>query len=97
MEPDVKFVGVKLEPGVKVKFPAEDDEGSMWTIHITQFALAHPSESGKNVITLINDDEEFVLGTLEKDRVEQFQVSWIICSLLREVNLPTIQLRGLRM
>ena len=74
MEPDVKFVGVKLEPGVKVRFPKEDEDNSMWTIHITQFALAHPAKPGKNVITLMNEEEEFVLGTLEANRCEQFQV-----------------------
>ena len=74
MEPDVKFVGVKLEPGVKVRFPTEDEDNSMWTIHITQFALAHPAKPGKNVITLINEEEDFVLGTLEANRCEQFQV-----------------------
>jgi hypothetical protein len=76
MEPDVSFVGVKLEPGVKTKLPVSLDlDNSIWTIHITQFALAHPAKSGKNVISLINlEEEEFVLGTLEKDRCEQFQV-----------------------
>lgn len=76
MEPDVSFVGVKLVPGKATKVGGTTNpENSIWTIHITQFALAAGAKQGKNTITIEQDDgESFALGTLERDRCEQFQV-----------------------
>ena len=52
-----------------------DSEHSIWTLHITQFALGKDPSPGRNTVSLISEaEEEFVLGTLEKDRCEQFQV-----------------------
>lgn len=79
MEPDVSFVGVKLLPGKLTNVGGSvNPESSIWTIHITQFALAAGAKPGKNTITLMQSDgESFALGTLEKDRCEQFQVTAI--------------------
>ena len=76
MEPDVSFVGVKLLPGKATRVGGTTNpESSIWTLHITQFALATGAKPGKNTITLSPDNgESFALGTLEKDRCEQFQV-----------------------
>ena len=76
MEPDVSFVGVKLLPGKLTKVGGiTNPESSIWTIHITQFALAPGAISGKNIVSIVQDDgESFALGTLEKDRCDQFQV-----------------------
>ena len=78
MEPEVSFVGVRLLPGkTKRVGGTANPESSIWTIHITQFALAAGAKPGKNTITLIQDNgESFALGTLEKDRCEQFQVCY---------------------
>lgn len=76
MEPDVSFVGVKLLPGKLTKVGGTTNpDSSIWTIHITQFALAAGAKAGKNIITLVESTgDSFALGTLEKDRCEQFQV-----------------------
>ena len=76
MEPEVSFVGAKLLPGKTTRVGGTSHpESSIWTLHITQFALAAGAKPGKNTITLIQDNaESFTLGTLEKDRCEQFQV-----------------------
>ena len=76
MEPEVSFVGVKLLPGKTTRVGATTSpESSIWTLHITQFALAAGAKPGKNTITLIQENgDSFALGTLERDRCEQFQV-----------------------
>lgn len=76
MEPDVSFVGVKLLPGKPTRVGGTNNpESSIWTLHITQFALAAGAKPGKNTITLTQEHgQSFALGTLEKDRCEQFQV-----------------------
>lgn len=76
MEPDVSFVGVKLLPGKEATVGGTaNPDSSFYTIHLTQFALTSAAKPGKNTITLIQDNgDSFALGTLEKDRCEQFQV-----------------------
>ena len=78
MEPDVHFVGLVLPGHGKSVSVNEktDSEHSIWTLHITQFALGKEPSPGRNTVSLISETgEEFVLGTLEKDRCEQFQVN----------------------
>lgn len=76
MEPDVSFEGIQLLPGKPVSVnDVEDSESRIWTLHITQFALAKNPKPGRNTVSIIKDDgRDYVLGTLEKGRCEQFQV-----------------------
>lgn len=76
MEPEVSLIGYKILPGSPVVVgDKEDSENYIWTIHVTHFALAEKSKPGRNVVKISKDDEsKFVLGTLEKDRCEQFTV-----------------------
>ena len=76
MEPEVKFVGVKIPPKTSVPVDESLEPGTYFsTLHITQFALAENARPGRNTISLKTPHgETFVLGTLQKDRCEQFQV-----------------------
>lgn len=76
MEPEVSLVGYKLRPNEPVVIKDRDDsESVIWTIHITQFALASDPKPGRNVVSILKGDgNEYVLGTLVKDRCEQFTV-----------------------
>lgn len=77
MEPEVSLIGYKLLPGRSVVVKGrEDTDNCIWTVHITQFALAADPKPGRSVVSVTKSDgSEFVLGTLVKDRCEQFTVS----------------------
>lgn len=80
MEPEVKFVGIKLPAKTSVPVDESLEAGTYYsTLHITQFALAESAVPGRNVISLKKPTgERFVLGTLRKDHCEQFQV--LLCT-----------------
>ena len=86
----MQFVGVRIPPRQTVPVDERLEEGMyISTLHITQFALAENPKPGRNTITVKTVmGERFVLGTLEKDRCEQFQARHHSIDTSRQLRRP---------
>ncbi|KAK9823332.1 hypothetical protein WJX72_001993 [[Myrmecia] bisecta] len=84
-EPDVEFFGIKVPKGKPVVVNQEHDqvEDAIIAVHATQVALGESPQSGRHTIFAEAKGGKFVIGTLEKDRCEQFQVDYMATDEVR--------------
>lgn len=74
MEPRINFTGFVVRPGKESTIVADFDNDSFETIHLTQVALGGKPVKGPHTIFIKNEDGEFAVGTLDREKCAQFSL-----------------------
>ena len=69
-----ELIGAKVSAGQSVSLDGGVVSGNLETPHITQVALGADPKPGRHTVFIEANDTKVAIGTLEKDRCEQFQV-----------------------
>ena len=72
-----EFFGVKVPANESVSLEGGLIGGHVETPHITQVALGANPKPGRHTVFIEANDSKVAIGTLEKDRCEQFQVDFV--------------------
>lgn len=72
-----ELIGAKVPAGDSVSLDGGVVSGHLETPHITQVALGANPKPGRHTVFIEANDTKVAIGTLEKDRCEQFQVDFV--------------------
>lgn len=94
----IEFWGLKIPPGQSVSQTVLSNETEVEIIHVTNCALGENAKDGPNVVKLITDGREVVLGTLQKNLVYQFPVDFGLSKSVEFQNIGStaVHLSGYR-